>query len=131
MPDTAMLQFKQQLELAFHPRDFQAMWFVLNNKYSALEFTDTITDEQRIAEYKWIVQQFRKYLSSKKEVILHDCQTADEMLVLTDNWLNVANEYGNDRKTIVYNFVRDDWILELQGYIYSFLYEMNTEEEDE
>lgn len=132
MPNASMAMFKQQLELAFEPRDFQSMWFALNGKYKALDFQDDISDSVRIQEYKWIVQQFRKYISSHKEDILFDCQDGNEMLECIGNLLGNAAEYGDERKVIAYNFIRDDWLMELQNYVIGYMYDNQpVEEEDE
>ena len=126
----SMLELKNNLEAAFVPRDFQSMWFALNAKYDALAFKDEITDSTRIQEYKYIVQQFRKFISGQHDAIM-ECGSAEEMLALLDAMLAQATEYGKERKEIVYNFVRDDWLYELQNYIVQVMYEDGIEKEDE
>ena len=126
----SMMELKQSLEAAFSPRDFQSMWFALNAKYEALAFKDDISDSIRIQEYKYIVQQFRKFISGQHEAIM-ECVSAEEMLQLIDTMLSNAAEYGKERKEIVYNFVRDDWLYEVQNYIMQVMYEEGVEEEDE
>ena len=60
-----------------------------------------------------------------------ECVSAEEMLQLIDTMLSNAAEYGKERKEIVYNFVRDDWLYEVQNYIMQVMYEEGVEEEDE
>lgn len=132
MPAVEFTAFKRELELAFQPRDFQAMWFVLNNKYSSLGFHDDISDGIRIQEYKYIVQQLRKYMASKKDVILYDCSSPEDMSDVINHLIGNGSEYAEERKEIVYNFVRDDWLMELRGYVATFIFEHDdAEEEDE
>lgn len=126
----SLMELKQNLELAFSPRDFQSMWFALNAKYEALAFKDDISDSIRIQEYKYIVQQFRKFISGQHDAIM-ECVSAEEMLNLIGAMLAQATEYGKERKEIVYNFVRDDWLYEMQNYIMRTMYEEGIEEEDE
>lgn len=132
MPNAAFADFKQRLELAFQPRNFQAMWFTLNEKYKSLDFKDSIADSVRIQEYKYIVQQLRKYMAKCKDDILYDCDNPEEMVEKIGYLLGNGAEYGNERKEIVYNFVRDDWLIEINNYILDYIYEnMIIEEEDE
>ena len=128
----SIMELKNNLEVAFTPRDFQFMWFTLNAKYEALAFKDDISDSIRIQEYKYIVQQFRKFISSQHDAFM-ECVSADEMLQLIDSILVNAAEYGKERKEIAYNFVRDDWLYELQNYIMQVMYDngIGEEEEDE
>lgn len=126
----SIMELKNNLEIAFVPRDFQSMWFALNAKYEALAFKDDISDSIRIQEYKYIVQQFRKFISGQHDVFM-GCVSADEMLQLIDNILTNATEYGKERKEIAYNFVRDDWLYELQNYIMQVMYDEGIEEEED
>ena len=131
MPNADFIDFKRDLESAFWPRDFQSMWFVLNSKYKALDFHDDISDDIRIGEYKYIVQQLRKYMSNHQEEILNDCDSPEMMLDAIDYLLTKAGEYGNERKEIAYNFIRDDWLMELRNYVNMFLNRNSIEQEEE
>lgn len=117
--------------MAFQPKDFQAMWFTLNSKYQALGFHDNIADSIRINEYKYIVQQLRKYMTGKKDTILHDCSTPEEMVDVINHLIGNGSEYADERKEVVYNFIRDDWLMEIRGYVATFIYQATEDEEDE
>lgn len=122
---------KKDIALLFRARDFQAMWYNLSNWYKNLGFTDELTDAQRIEEYKWIVQQLRKYMFSKQDDIM-SCDSVDEMLEKVQALISKASEYGDDRKTVVYNFMRDQWLLELHSVLENILDALVTwDEEDE
>lgn len=126
----SMMELKQELEGAFVQRDFQSMWFLLNAKYEAMAFKDNIADSIRIQEYKYIVQQYRKFISGQRDAFM-ECTTVEEMLQLIDNLLMNAAEYGKERKELVYNFVRDDWLYGLQNFIIQIMQGEDIEEEDE
>jgi hypothetical protein len=121
--------FIAELEGAFVPRDYQSMWFQLNAKYKSLGFSDAISDEQRIREYEYIVKQFRKYISSQKDTFM-ECRNAEDMLALINDRLDNAKEYGSSRSDLVYNFVKDDWLHEIQGYLINWMYYEKTEEDE-
>lgn len=131
MPESsALLRLKQSLEMAFVPRDFQGMWYGINAKYKALDFKDNISDSIRIQEYKYIVHQFRRYIANKREAIM-SCESAEDMIMMLNSMYDNSDEYGEERKVVVYNFLRDDWIMEVIGYIQQFLYEQAENEEVE
>lgn len=120
---------KNSVLLMFRANDFEAMWYMLKDQYKNLGFTDQMTDQQRVDEYKWIVQQLRKYMFSKQDGIL-DCDSVEDMVACVDKLIGTADEYGEDRKHVVYNFVRDHWLYELRNHLSNMLIEMYTIEED-
>lgn len=115
--------------LMFRANDFEAMWYVLKDQYDNLGFSDQMSDQQRVDEYKWIVQQLRKYMFSKQDDIL-GCDSVDEMVARVDDLIGRAEEYGDDRKHVVYNFVRDHWLYELRNHLSNMLIDMFSIEAD-
>lgn len=108
------------------------MWFICKATYENLGFTDA-TDQQKIDEYKWIVQQLRKYMFSKQDPII-GCKDLDTMINAVDGLIADAAEYGDERKVIVYNFMRDHWLYELRNHLVQLWQESmmpNLAEEDE
>lgn len=118
------------LQLLFRAKDFRGMWSTLNAMYDELRFDDKITDNQRIDEYRWIVQQLRKYMFSKQDDIL-GCQSLEDMIDKVDSLISNAAEYGEDRKHIAYNFLRDQWLFEVRNYMSTMLIEYSDDMEEE
>ena len=98
--------------------------------YDILGFRDVITDAVRIDEYKYIAQQLRKYKFSKQDQVL-SCDTVEEMFNVVENLIGNAAEYGDSRKEIVYNFLRDHWLLGVYNTLGQVLMANNEEDEDE
>ena len=123
---------RQNVMLMFRARDFESMWFSIKDIYDNLGFTDALTDQQRIDEYKWIVQQLRKYMFSKQDQVL-SCDNVEGMINTIDSYIASAEEYGDERKKVVYNFMRDHWLYEVRNHLVGMLMDMelNVEEEDE
>lgn len=120
---------RDEIEVAlFRMKDFEGMWLELKNMYEYLGFTDELTDEQRISEFKWITQQLRKYISTKQDKVL-SCETIEDMVAVVENYIANAEEYGSTRPMVVYNFMRDHWLYEVHDGLVNFF--MNYEEEDE
>lgn len=105
------------------------MWFICKATYENLGFNDA-TDQQKIDEYKWIVQQLRKYMFSKQEPIM-SCKDLETMINEVDVLISKASEYGDERKVIVYNFMRDHWLFELRNYLVQLWQEASIADEPE
>ena len=106
------------------------MWFNVKQWYEALGFTDPLSDQQRIDEFKWIVQQLRKYMFSKQDVIVGH-ENLEGMVAEVDNLLSKAEEYGDERKKIVYNFMRDHWLYEIRNHLNVMMMDMEIEKYDQ
>lgn len=120
---------KQIIEQAFFQDEaFEQTWIEMKQEYETLGFRDKLTDEELIAEFKYIAQQLRKYKFSKQDQILnHD--TVEEMVAEIGELIGRAPEYGNSRKEIVYNFMRDHWLVNMHNTLYRAA--MMNDEEDE
>ena len=105
------------VESQFRLTDFRTMFDILNSLYEAMKFHDDLSDAERIAEYKYVTQQLRKYISGRQVAILDCGSDLDKMLLTVESWLSDAPEYGDDRKTLAYNFLRDEWILETYNMV--------------
>lgn len=122
---------REIVEGAFKLTDFRSMFDIINSVYTGLQFQDKLTDAERIAEYKYITQQLRKYISGRQEPILSCGGDLEQMLRTVEAWLSDAPEYGDDRKSLAYNFLRDEWIMETYNRIKFLINERNNVETEE
>lgn len=123
-----MSKIIEDIRPVFDIPSFYDMFVLLNSKYNELEFQDVISDGERIAEYKWINQQIRKYITKTRGIVLSR-RNKDEVLAEVENLISKTEEYGDSRKEIVYNILRDQFLMEL--YTIVDLYQEEQEEEDE
>ena len=117
---------KEDLEMLFNMPSFYNMFIILNSKYEELNFKDKISDSERIAEYTWITQQYRKYISRQHDVILAHNKLED-MLKEIEEMISKANEYGSNRKEIVYNAIRDEFLTNVYRIIEIWLTDVDDE----
>jgi hypothetical protein len=122
---------RQYVEGSFALTDFRSMFDIINNVYESLKFRDNITDSERISEYKYITQQLRKYISGRYDTIAACGSDLNMMLSTVERWLSDAPEYGDDRKNLVYNFLRDQWLIETYNNIKWLMDKRAEESEDE
>ena len=112
----------------FRMIDFRSMWDVIYNEYQTKHLGDSMEDEERIPEFQYITQQLRKYISNHQDQILDHGADFDGMLQEIESLLGNAAEYAKERKELVYNFLRDQWLIELHDGI---MWLIDNEEEEE
>ncbi len=96
----------------FQDEAFESTWMEMKQEYENLGFNDKISDDEMISEFKYIAQQLRKYKFSKQDQIVnHD--SLEEMAKEIEALIGRAPEYGDSRKEIVYNFMRDHWLVNM------------------
>lgn len=122
-------QISQSIMLMFQARDFETMWYAIKDEYKDLGFVDPISDQTRIDEYTWITQQLRKYMFSKQDEIM-GCDSLEDMVAMVDSLIGKAGEYGDERKKVVYNFMRDHWLYEVRNYLVDLIASVSVDEEE-
>lgn len=122
-------QISQSIMLMFQARDFETMWYAIKDEYKDLGFVDPIDDQTRIDEYTWITQQLRKYMFSKQDEIM-GCDSLEDMVAMVDSLIGKAGEYGDERKKVVYNFMRDHWLYEVRNYLVDLIVSVSVDEEE-
>ena len=101
----------------------------MKQEYETLGFHDDISDEEMISEFKYIAQQLRKYKFSKQDQILeHD--TLYDMAKEIEELIGKAPEYGDSRREIVYNFMRDHWLVNMYNTLIRVA-QVEDEEDDD
>lgn len=90
--------------------DVVASWESLCDTYDALRFTDRLSDEERLEEFKWIVQQMNAFLTKMRTKLL-TCRDKEAMVELMASSMTPAGkvELGT-RKALVYQKLRQQWL---------------------
>ena len=94
----------------FRLKSFEDLWFDIKQTYESMGFTDRIPDTEKIEEYTYISKQLRKYVSTKQDIVLAKDSAGDMALVIED-LISKADEYAATRKELVYNVLRDHWLI--------------------
>lgn len=114
----------------FSVKGFEGLWYNIKAMYEQLGFTDPLADGDRIKEYTYISQQFRKYVGTKKGELLV-CKGVEEMIEKIQGWLDAPEVYKTSRKETVYQFLCDHWLIESIGYLEELLVDDGEEGSDE
>lgn len=113
----------------FTADDFEQIWMELNQLNEALKFEDYWDDEERIKEYKYVTQQLRKYMASKRNEVLEKT-TLQDMVAYVEDLITKQREYGDTRQDILYNFMRDHWLVQLYNILSQMAAADETTEEE-
>lgn len=111
-----MIDLRDNIAKMFELPTFLNIWPTIQKTYNMLGFKDDISDERMISEYKYIVEQFRKYVSSHEKQVLK-CENIEAMLTVVEKMIKSAPEVDLDRKVLVYYQIRDTWLWNLYTYI--------------
>lgn len=109
--------------------DFEQVWYEVDQLHDALKLREYGDDAEKIAEYKYVTQQLRKYMASKKETVL-GCDSLEDMVSAVEMLIMKQREYGDTRQDLLYNFMRDHWLMRVHN-ILSQMAASGVDEEDE
>lgn len=121
-------QVNEALDDAFTCFDTLDSWQLFNSKYQQLSFNDPIDDATRIAEYKYIGEQLRKYINRRESVLRKDSDPYRIRDQLFD-YLKTAKTELTDRKSVVYCSIRNDWLRQLSAQMMMIIEEMERQDE--
>lgn len=119
---------KETLELYFVPFSLVDIWPRISGKYEYFGFSDKITDAQKYDEYTWINEQFRKFVGTKKALIMKHIYDLEKMHKYVESLLVDCPEKTSGetvRPWLVYTALRDEWLRTLLYTIKMLMEEEN------
>lgn len=110
--------------------DLVGSWEILMGVYAELQFIGPDTDEQRLAEFKFIITEINKFLTRMKNGLssARTIQAAIDYLVGHVNTKDMNAVKG--REQIAYNKLKQQWIRRAGIYLTAIL-EAQTDEGEE
>jgi hypothetical protein len=91
--------------------DVVASWESLCDTYDALRFSDPLSDAERLEEYRWIVQQMNSFLTKMRTRLL-PCKDMEAMAAaLEDSLVPSGKMELGSRKALVYQKLRQQWVM--------------------
>lgn len=119
---------RNTLENQFTLVDFVSMWPIIDEVYKRLGLGELLSDDERIAEYKYINEQLRKFVFKQREPVMSHGGDLDGMLNEVTELAGRIQEYGDERKKLVYGALRDQWVIGLHGAIMALMSDDGEEE---
>ena len=120
---------REVLDSFFMMKDFRSMWDIIYNEYETKHLDTWMYDDDMLKEFQYINQQLRKYISSHQDQIMDHGSDFEAMLKEIEELLGTASEYADNRKELIYNFLRDQWLVELHDGIVWLMENADEEEE--
>lgn len=110
-------------------------WQAIKGWYDYLGFTDSISDEDRISEYKYVNEQVRKYVFSHEKELMKLQYNLKALAEKLENYLEKADEVpANDtasvhlRAQFVYRAMRNAWLIDFHRIVMTMI---ETEEDND
>lgn len=94
----------------FKTPPFYDYYPTIAQKYRWFGFTDELTDEQRLAEFAEIYQQFRKFVGSKQAAVLNRSEALESLLAYLQDQVERCDLYPRSRVEMVRNSLKVDWL---------------------
>ena len=110
---------KETLDELFVPLGLVEMWPQITMRYKYFDFHDDISDGDRYDEYVWVVEQYRKFIGSKKAQVLSWADDLEKLAKNVEQWLadgseKISTGKGESiRPRLVYVAIRNDWLVQL------------------
>lgn len=92
-------------------------WAAIQATYNNMGFSDPMSDSQLIGEYSYISEQMHKFVSKKYTEIMRYQDNLEAMIDCVDEIIDRLEDTSNDRRTLVYYMLRDDWLAQLRNVI--------------
>ena len=89
--------------------DVVASWETLCDVYRTLEFNDPINDAMKLEEFKWIIENMNRHLTSARKK-LHNCTDPESMKETLSKMFTSEQAKISDRRSLTYHKLRQMWV---------------------
>lgn len=93
----------------------------ISRKYKDFEFSDELTDSERLEEYASVYQQFKKFVGSKMAVVMGMQENLLSLAAFIDDQLEKSDVYPKSRIDMVYNSLKVDWLRRVRNQVASII----------
>lgn len=99
----------------------------ISRKYKDFEFSDELSDTERLEEFAQIYQQFRKFVGSKMAVVMGMQENLDSLVAWYSDQLEKSDVYPKTRVEMVYNSLKVDWLQRCLVQVTNLIEELKAE----
>lgn len=99
----------------------------ISRKYKDFEFSDELSDTERLEEFAQIYQQFRKFVGSKMAVVMGMQENLDSLVAWYRDQLEKSDVYPKTRVEMVYNSLKVDWLQRCLVQVTNLIEELKAE----
>lgn len=113
----AFLELDELIQNEFVIPTFVDFWYNIDSKYQAMNFKDSLSDKERINEYKYVYEQYLKYIFKNQDTILNGEKNYKRMLREAEELRKRTSDSATERKKLVYQSLRNEWLDNLIYYL--------------
>lgn len=112
---------EQALKVMFAMPSYLDYYSTISRKYKDFEFTDELTDSERLEEYASVYQQFKKFVGSKMTVVLGMQENLYALREWVGDQIERSDIYPRTRVDMVYNSLKIDWLNKMANQVYAII----------
>ncbi len=103
-------QFAEWVDEECRHLDLVASWTTLVEQYQGCSFTDNITDQQRLMEFKQVIKETNKFLTRMRNALSKVADVDSAVEVLIKQFDSKDTENIVERWQLLYNMLKQSWI---------------------
>ena len=112
------------LAVMFDTPSYFDFYSSISRKYKDFEFSDELSDNERLDEYAQVYQQFRKFVGSKMSTVMGMQEHLDSILVWTEDQIRRSDVYPKSRVEMVYTSLKLDWLRSVGNNVAALIEQM-------
>lgn len=104
------IDVEKALKLMFDTPAYFDYYQTISRKYKDFEFSDALTDSERMEEFASIYQQLKKFVGSKMATVMGMQENLHSLKAFLADQLERSDVYPKNRVDMVYNSLKVDWL---------------------
>lgn len=104
------IDVERALRLMFETPPYFDYYPLISRKYKDFEFSDALTDAERMEEFASIYQQFKKFVGSKMATVMGMQENLHSLKAFLSDQLERSDVYPRSRVDMVYTSLKVDWL---------------------
>lgn len=117
------IDVERALKIMFIMPPYFDYYPTISRKYKDFEFSDELTDSERMEEFASIYQQFKKFIGSKMAMVMGMQENLHSLKAFLDDQLERSDVYPKTRVDMVYNSLKVDWLRKVLNQVIAIIEE--------
>lgn len=117
------IDVEKALKIMFIMPPYFDYYPTISRKYKDFEFSDELTDSERMEEFASIYQQFKKFIGSKMAMVMGMQENLHSLKAFLDDQLERSDVYPKTRVDMVYNSLKVDWLRKVLNQVIAIIEE--------
>lgn len=120
------IDVEKALKIMFIMPPYFDYYPTISRKYKDFEFSDELTDSERMEEFASIYQQFKKFIGSKMAMVMGMQENLHSLKAFLNDQLERSDVYPKTRVDMVYNSLKVDWLRKVLNQVIAIIEEKES-----